>query len=158
MRGSLTLVGVAMLLAACGVPTARSADEPPRTQTEDDSAGMGVPQQFPADVFPGDRRPLRLQVHVAANGCFLGSLDETGEDTRYLVVWPAGTELGSRGDELRLPDGGVVHDGDELGADGLLMPTADLTGFGKDGFWDFAVGFCAPGANDVLVLDPPVTR
>ncbi len=151
MRGSeLVLCGV-LLLAGCGAgPGADSND--------DNTVGMGVPQQFRSEVFPGDRRTVQTRVHLAPNGCFLGSLPKTGETNRFLIVWPADTEQGSSGDQLRLPDGTAVHDRDLLTGDGLLMTTRELEGFGAGSYWDSAVGFCSPGASDVLVLDSVVKR
>jgi hypothetical protein len=119
---------------------------------------MGVPQQFPSQAFPGERQPVQARVHLAANGCFLGSLRDADVASRYLIVWPAATEQGSSGHELQLPDGTVVHHGDLIVGDGLLMPSRKLEGFGTDGYWDFAVGFCAPEAPEVLVLDSVVKR
>ena len=143
MRWLGLALGSVIALAACG---AGSGDN-----TADNTAGMGVPQHRGSVEYPGDRRPMEPRMHVAGNGCFLGSLP--GEARRYLVVWPADTEQGSSGDELRLPDGTVLRDGDLLAGDGLLMPVRKLEGFGDDGYWDFAVGFCTPRASEVLVLD-----
>jgi hypothetical protein len=124
----------------------------------DTTGGMGVPQQFPSEAFPGDRSPVTARVHLASNGCFLGSLPDTGRTSRYLIVWPDGTEQGSSGTELRLPDGTVVRDRDLLAGKGLLMPTDRLEGFGDVSYWDSAVGFCSPDATDVLVLDSVVSH
>lgn len=135
-----------VLLAACG--TGQGAEGP-----DDDTGGMGVPRQFPAEEFPGERHPLQVRVHVASNGCFLGSLPDTGDSTRYLIVWPEATGQGSSGARLRLPAGATVGDRDLLEGDGTLMSTQALEGFGRDGYWDFSVGFCTPGAAHVLVLD-----
>lgn len=150
MRGpGLVLGGV--LLVACG--TATGGDS-----AEDNTAGMGVPQQFRSQAFPGERQPVQARVHLAANGCFLGSLRDADVASRYLIVWPADTEQGSSGDELQLRDGTAVRDGDLMVGDGLLLPSRELEGFGADSYWDFAVGFCTPEASEVLVLDSVVKR
>ncbi len=144
-RTSAVLGGL-VLLAGCASTT--EAGE----ATDDSSmAGMGVPQQFPSETFPGVRRQLQVRVHLARNGCFLGVLPGGGE--RYLVVWPADTEQEPSGDQLRLPDGTVVGDEDELTARAALLATSDLAGFGEDSYWDFSVGFCTPRASEVLVVD-----
>ena len=140
------IVGGVVLLASCA--TAPGDDSP-----AGDTAGMGVPQQFRTEDFPGERRTMRVRVHLAANGCFLGALPRVDGSGRHLIVWPADTEQGPSGDELRLPDGTVVRDRDLLVGEALLMPARDLEGFGADSYWDFAVGFCTPEASDVLVLD-----
>ncbi len=140
------MVGGVLYLTAC--ETTPQAD-----RAEDNSAGMGVPQRFPSEIFPGDRRSLEIRVHLDPRGCYLGSLTGADRTGRYLVVWPTGTELRSSEQGLRLPDGSVVVDRDILAADGVLMLTRRLDGIGTDSYWDSAVGFCAPGASRVLVLD-----
>ena len=121
--------------------------------TGDDTGGMGVPQQRESREYAGVRRAIQTRVHVAPNGCFLGSWPHADGSHRDLIVWPAGTEQGPSGDELRLTDGSVVRDRDVLVGDGMLMPTRELEGFGADGYWDSAVGFCTPESSEVLVLD-----
>jgi len=135
-----------MALAACG-------GGPVGDGSEEGLGGMGVPQQFPGEDFPGARGTVEVQVHLAGNGCFLGRLRADPSTGGHLVVWPAGTEQGVDGDELRLTDGSHVRHGDVLTGSGLVMPVERLTGFGADSFWDFAVGYCTPGASRVLVLD-----
>lgn len=150
MRRQAVALAGSSLLVACGGPGAASSD--------DNTAGMGVPQQRAAVEYPGDRRALEARVHVAGNGCFLGSLPDTGGGRRYLVVWPAGSEQGSSGDVLLLPDGTTVHDRDLLEGRGTVMPIRRLEGFGTGGYWDATVAFCAPGAPKVLVLDSATGR
>jgi len=144
-RHGLVLISV-LVLVACG-------EGPGAEDAGDNTGGMGIPQQRGSEEYPGDRRAVEPRVHVAPNGCFLGSLPDTGQTSRFLIVWPADTVQGASGDELRLPDGTAVRDGDELAGDGLLLPTHELDGYGANGYWDFAVGFCTPGASEVLVLD-----
>jgi hypothetical protein len=151
MRGNRLVLSSLALLVACG-------QENGAEDAGDNTGGMGIPQQRGSEVYPGDRRTVEPRVHLASNGCFLGSLPDTGKTSRYLIVWPADTVQGSAGDELRLPDGTAVHDGDVLAGDGMLMPTRKLEGFGADGYWDLAVGFCTPQASEVLVLDSVATR
>ena len=146
VQGGTVLAG-AVVLASCATGTG-SGD------TEDRDAGMGVPRQA-VEEFSGTPRTVQARVHVAGNGCFLGSL--VGAGSRYLVVWPPDTELGSSGDELELVDGTTVRDGDVLAGAGMLAPTRELEGFGSDGYWDHAVGYCTPRASQVLVLDPGAT-
>lgn len=151
-RGALVVLGTAVLgtavLAACGGGPG----------ADDNEGGMGVPQQFVSETFPGDRRPVETRVHLASNGCFLGSHPDDRDGGRLLIVWPTATEQGPSGDTLRLPDGTAVRDRDLLTGDGLVMATRALDGFGTEGYWDLAVGFCTPGASDVLVLDSVVKR
>ena len=144
------LVGV-VLLAACQAVPGGGDDQ-------DNSAGLGVPQQFVSQEFPGERSAVRIRVHVAPNGCFLGALSGPEETGRYLIVWPRGTDQGSSGDELRLPQGSVVRNRDLLEGQGLLMSPEELEGFGNDSYWDTAVGFCTPDASRVLVLDSVTGR
>ena len=146
MRVLGLLVGCVLLTGCGAVPD------------DDTTGGMGVPHQFPSEAFPGERGPVTTRVHLASNGCFLGSLPDTGRTGHYLIVWPDGTELGSSGAELRLPDGTAVRDRDLLVGEGLLMPTHRLEGIAADGYWDSTVGFCSPEASDVLVLDSAVRR
>jgi hypothetical protein len=150
MRASVGVLGGVVLLAACQAVPGGDTDL-------DNSAGLGVPQQFVSEEFPGERSAVRVRVHVAANGCFLGTVSGPGATGRHLVVWPRGTRQGSSADELRLPQGTVVRDRDLLEGQGLLMPRKELEGFGNESYWDVAVGFCTPDASHVLVLDA-VTR
>jgi hypothetical protein len=144
------LVGVVLLAACRAVPGG--------VDDQDNTGGLGVPQQFASEEFPGERSAVRLRVHVARNGCFLGAPSGTRAANRYLIVWPRGTGQGSSGDELRLPQGTVVRDRDLLEGQGLLMSPEQLEGFGHEGYWDVAVGFCTPGASHVLVLDSVTQR
>jgi hypothetical protein len=100
------LLGV-VLLPACQAAPAEDEDG-------DNTGGLGVPQQFASEEFPGERSAVRVRVRVASNGCFLGAQSGSAKRTRYLVVWPRGTRPGSSGDELRLPQGDVVRDRDLL--------------------------------------------
>lgn len=145
MRPVVLVAGLA-LLAACGSGSPSEGDGP-----ADDEGGMGVPQQFATETFPGVRRAVEVRVHVADNGCFLAVLGSAPD--RHLVVWPEGTVQGPSGDRLQLPGGTPVTDGELLTGQGTLMPVRRLHGFGGDSYWDYAVGFCTPGASDVLVLD-----
>jgi hypothetical protein len=148
VRGvGLVVLGMGVLAACGGVPGA-----------DDNRGGMGVPQQFGSESFPGDRRTVETRVHLASNGCFLGSLPEAGDRGRLLIVWPTDTEQGESGDTIRLPDGTAVRDRDLLTGHGLVMATRALDGFGTEGYWDLAVGFCTPDASRVLVLDSVVRR
>ena len=144
-RQTLLITGGSLIVACAGACGAQSTGE--------HTGGMGVPQQRGPQEYAGERRAIETRVHVAANGCFLGSWPHADGSHRYLVVWPADTEQGPAGDELRLTDGSVVRDRDVLAGDGMLMPTRELEGFGADGYWDSAVGFCTPEASEVLVLD-----
>lgn len=144
MRTAAAVV-LALLLAGCA---GSSSDGDASGEA---LGGMGVPQQFREEEYPGPRESLTVRVHLARNGCFLGRLQ--GGGIRRLVVWPTGTEQGDDGDELLLPGGGAVRHGDVVTAQGLLLATDRLPGYRGDGFWAHAVGFCTPDAPDVLVLD-----
>ena len=144
-----TTVLAALVLVGCG-------SQPWWEDEDDTSVGMGVPrrgaQEFAQELAQAPRT-VRSRVHVAHNGCFLGSLPRDAT-TRYLVVWPADTELGASGGELVLPDGTTVGDGDVVVGAAVPVPTRRLEGFGQHGYWDHAVGYCTPEAAEVLVLDP----
>ncbi len=128
-----------------------AGDGDARTSEGDSEGGGPVPQQFPSETYPGEREPLSVRVWLAANGCFLGSVGGTSPARSYLVVWPAGTE--GAGDQVRLPDGTMVGNGDRLSGPGTLMPITALEGIGASSFWQHTVGFCDDGAERVLVLD-----
>jgi len=138
------VLGVVLVSACRAVPVAGD---------HDNTAGMGVPQQFSAEEFPGEPGDVRVRVHVASNGCFLGTVYGAGATGRHLIVWPRGTGQGASGDELRLPQGAVVRDRDLLEGRGFMMSREQLEGFGTRGYWDAAVGFCTPDTAQVLVLD-----
>ena len=142
MRAPSVLLTLLLVLTGCAGSGGSDA--------ADDLGGMGVPQQLDGEDYPGAREELAFRVHLADNGCFLGTTAQ--EPAPRLVVWPRGTELGEHGDELRLPDGSVVGDGAELEGPGLLLPADQLPGT-QDGYWAYAVGFCTPDAATVLVLD-----
>lgn len=143
VRAAATIV-VLLALAGC-TGTSEGSDD------EEGLGGMGVPQQLRGEHYPGPRTELTVRVHLARNGCFLGRLER--ESGRRLVLWPAGTEQGDHGDELRLPGGATVRHGDVLSARGVVMATDRLAGSDGDGYWAMVVGFCTPQASEVLVLD-----
>ena len=146
MRAAATIV-VLLALTGCAGTSAGSDDE-------ESLGGMGVPQQFPGEEYPGPRTEQTVRVHLARNGCFLGQPNEGSG--RRLVVWPAGTEQGDDGDELLLPDGALVRHGDTVSGPGVVMPVDRLAGSDGDGYWAMVVGFCTPRASEVLVLDRAV--
>ena len=148
MEAKSLVLTVLLALTACA--QLGSAD------AEDNLGGMGVPQQFDGEEYPGPRQDLAVRVRLADNGCFLGTTVD--EPEQRLVVWPRGTAQGEHGDELRRPDGSEVRDGAELEGPGLLLPADQLPGMTQDGYWAHAVGFCTPDAATVLVLDRAVPR
>jgi hypothetical protein len=125
--GTLLLV----LLAACGDPPAEG--------------GMGLPAKIDGETYPGPRGELRGTVVVAENGCV--ELEVDGR--RWFVIWPSGARLDTL---VRLPDGTVLDEGDTVEAIGGPTAVAPLVGDGG-GYWGHAIGFCAPDATEVLVLD-----
>ena len=106
---------------------------------------MGLPVQVSGEVYPGQRSELAGSLHVTDSGCDHAVVD--GQE-RY-VIWPAGSE---KVDGVRLPDGSVLRDGDPFDAVGALTPVAPLTAE-ANGWWAHTIGFCDPGATEVLVLD-----
>lgn len=109
--------------------------------------GPGLPTQRQGESYPGLRRPFTITFDVAANGCFEVVLD--GQDR--FVIWPASATLGSPV-QVRFADGSVVTEGDEIDAIGALTPTARLVA-DPGGYWANVIGFCAPEAREVVVLD-----
>jgi hypothetical protein len=118
-----------MALAACGVG----------------EGGMGLPHQLAGETYPGDRMAVAGELVVAQNGC----LELNVDGARYFVIWPAGATLDAF---VRLPNGDVIGEGDRVEGTAALTPTAPLTA-NRDGYWANAIGFCAPEAAEVLVMD-----
>lgn len=110
--------------------------------------GMGLPVQRDGESYLGPRGDIRGTLRVADSGCI--EL-ETG-DQRWFVIWPSGSRLDAF---VRLPDGTVLDEGDDLVGLGGATPVAPLVAAG--GYWTTAIGFCARDAREVLVLDE-VTR
>ena len=106
---------------------------------------MGLPRQIAGETYPGERRELSGVLEVADNGCLNLTMDGA---TRF-VIWPAGS---TQDDRVRLPDGEFITVGDEVAGIGALTPTAPLVA-NRDGFWASAIGYCAPDASEVVVLD-----
>jgi hypothetical protein len=106
--------------------------------------GVGLPAQRAGDTFPGVREEIRGTLEVAANGCFELVVD----GSRWYAIWPVGSQ---RDDLVRLPEGQVVAEGDTVVGIGALTPTGPLVAQG--GYWQNALSICAPGADQVLVLD-----
>jgi hypothetical protein len=134
------------LATACGQPTPTATPTPTPTPSVDAGlGGMGLPQQLPGERYPGADRELAGTVELQENGCI--NVVVNGES--LLAIWPAGSALD---DLVRLPDGTVLADGDTLTAAGSLTPTAPLVA-DRNGYWANVIGFCAPDAKRVVVLD-----
>lgn len=128
-KGIGQAVLIAILLTACGLG----------------EGGLGLPRQLGGETYPGDRFTLDGVMQVSSNGCF--QLKWQGRI--HYVIWPAGSTLD---DQVRLPNGEVIREGDHVTGIGALTPTAPLVA-NRDGYWAYAIGYCAPGAEEVIVLD-----
>ncbi len=114
-------------------------------------AGIDLPRQHDGETYPGDRQQLTGVLEVAANGCINIDLNPG----TYLVIWPKGSayaDLGQSPAGVRMPDGHVIAPGDSLSGTGALTPTTPLVA-NRDSYWAQAIGYCAPGASDVVVFD-----
>jgi hypothetical protein len=107
--------------------------------------GMGLPAQREGDAYPGPRAEVTGTVRTAENGC----IEVEADGRRWFVIWPAGARLDAL---VRLPDGTVLDDGDRLTATGGPTPVGRLVA-DRAGYWANTIGFCAPEATEVLVLD-----
>lgn len=105
---------------------------------------MGLPAQRPGETYPGVRQEIRGALAITPFGCI--ELEVDAEN--WFVIWPVGSQLDDR---VRLADGQVVADGNAVTGMGAFTPTAPL--WVKGGYWENALGSCAPGADEVLVLD-----
>jgi hypothetical protein len=108
--------------------------------------GLGLPVQLPNETYPGERGEVTGVLDVGSNGCF----ELAVEGASHFVIWPAGS--GHAANQVRLPTGELVAEGQRVTGRGALTPTAPLIG-NDDGYWAHAIGFCAPDAAEVLVLD-----
>lgn len=114
-----------------------------------DTGGPGAPSASPGE-FP-----------IATSGAMVGRmlLDDRGcwtiavNDQERFVVMPPGFTLDpADGTRLLGPDGIVVSGGTAVDATGSMVSVADLPG-GPDGYWGSLIGFCAPGAVEVAVVE-----
>ena len=129
MRSALVVGGLLALLASCGIG----------------EGGIGLPHQRAGETYPGNRLEMVGILEVADNSCLNMALDGTS----YLVIWPAGSALADR---VLLPNGEVIAEGDTVVGTGAFTPTARLTA-DRNGYWANAIGYCAPDASEVVVLD-----
>jgi hypothetical protein len=120
-----------LVLVACTAPAAEG--------------GMGLPTQVDGEDYPGARREIRGTVAVSETGC----IELETDDGRWFVIWPSGSRLDAL---VRLPNGTVLDEGDRIVAAGALTPVRPLVA-DAGGYWANTIGFCAPDATDVLVLD-----
>lgn len=109
--------------------------------------GPGLPVQRSGESYPGARRPVFATFEIAGNGCF--ELDIDG--TNHFVIWPMGSSLDGPV-QVRLPDGTVLASGDPIDGTGAFTRRAPLTA-DRNGYWATVIGFCAPDATEVVVLD-----
>ncbi len=125
---ALGLIAAAVVLAGCGIG----------------EGGMGLPTQLPNESYAGIRQAVRGTLAVTPFGCIELQIDEEG----WFVIWPAGSRLL---DGVGLPNGEVVVEGDTVVGIGAFTPTAPL--WARGGYWQNALGSCAPDDEEVLVLD-----
>jgi hypothetical protein len=124
-------LAVGLTVAACSGP--------------DGLGGMEMPRQRDGETYPGMRRDIVGIVEVTPDGCIGVKVD----DRSYFAIWPRGSE---QGEAVRLPGGEVIAAGDRIAGVGALTPVAPLVA-DPNGYWAYVIGFCAPGAREVLVLD-----
>ncbi len=124
-------LGVVLVAAACGEGSAEG--------------GMGLPVQIPGEAYPGVRNVLTATVALAGNGCVFLDMG----DGRLFAIWPRGSV---QGDPVTLADGTALADGASIEAVAARVPAAPLRG-ATPTYWDHVLGFCAPEADEVLVLD-----
>lgn len=112
--------------------------------------GLELPQQRIGETFPGERVELAGVLDVADDGC-IGITMEAGT---FLVIWPSGSDDADVDERpaVRLPDGQVIGPGDALAGIGALTRTAPLVA-DRNGYWAHVIGYCAPDAAEVVVLD-----
>ena len=122
------------VLAACSTPPSGLS-------------GMGLPQQRANEVYPGTRMALEGVLQIADDGCFQLLMN----GNRTFVIWPPGASQDGPV-RIRLPDGGVIGEGDALKATGAFTPVAPLIA-DRNGYWATTIGFCAPESEEVIVLD-----
>jgi hypothetical protein len=106
--------------------------------------GGGLPAQVQGETYPGVRVEIRGALATTPYGC--RQLEIDGET--WFVIWPAGSGLA---DGVRLPGGQVVAEGDAVVGIGAFTPTAPLAATNE--YWRRTFISCAPGAEEVLVLD-----
>lgn len=107
--------------------------------------GLGLPAQRAGETYPGERRDLRGVLRLGPRSCL--ELEVAG--VRHFVIWPPGSQ---DADRVRLPNGEVVREGQEIVGRGALTRTAPLSG-PEGSYWNTAFDICAPNADEVLVLD-----
>jgi hypothetical protein len=106
---------------------------------------MDLARQRDGETYPGVRRNVVGIVEVAPDGCIGVKVD----DRSYFAIWPRGSE---QDEAVRLPGGEVIAAGDRITGVGALTPVAPLVA-DPNGYWAYLIGFCVPGAREVLVLD-----
>jgi hypothetical protein len=129
MRRTAIVSSLAGVLVACG----------------GGEGGMGLPVQVDGEVYPGDRGEITGTVTTTENGCV--ELDT--EAGRWFVIWPSGSRLDAL---VRTADGTVLDEGARVRAIGALTPVGPLVA-DRAGYWANTIGYCAPDASEVLVLD-----
>ena len=131
---SLGVALVVGLLAACTTPEAGLG-------------GLGLPRQHPGEEYPGARMAITGVFQVADDGCF----QLLTKGNRVFVIWPPGAaEDGPL--RIRFRDGSVLQEGDVITGTGAYTPVAPLVA-DRNGYWATTLGFCAPEADEVIVLD-----
>lgn len=131
LAAATLVLTVGLAIAACSSP--------------DGLGGMEMPRQRDGEAYPGLRRDIVGIVEVAPDGCVGVRID----DRSYFAIWPRGSE---QHEVVRLPGGEVIAAGDRIVGVGALTPVAPLVA-DPNGYWAYVIGFCAPDAREVLVLD-----
>jgi hypothetical protein len=108
-------------------------------------AGLGLPHQRQGETYPGERHTITGTLVVASNGCLHVAVD----GTPHFVIWPAGAELGNR---VKLGWFEELREGETVRAVAAFTPVGPLVA-DRNGYWAYAIGYCAPNAEEVLVFD-----
>lgn len=143
------VLGLVTLTTGCGAAAPGAASTARTTAAEDTTAGGPFPHQLDGETYPGTRSRTDGTVVLLDNGCHL--LRSSG--VSRFVIWPRGAAQDPQdGRAVLLGDGSRVRPGDAVSATAAVLPVSALPGV-PDGYWGSRLGFCVPGATDVVVLD-----
>lgn len=140
-------------------PGAPESSSPPTTPIETTSStsgteprnegGFGEPAQYPGEFLASRAVALTGTVRVLDNGCFMLEFDRE----QRVVAFPEGFVTDPADPTAVITtDGSTIVDGTSIDATGRNLPVDMITG-GRDSRWGNELGYCDPGAIDLMVLD-----